>query len=53
MSGFLGKLSWDALPYDPIVITTLCVVAVVGAIVAFLVIKNNLLGVLWRLVDFG
>ncbi|KZN14369.1 cytochrome o ubiquinol oxidase subunit I [Marinomonas sp. TW1] len=48
MSGFLGKLSWDALPYDPIVITTLCVVAVVGALVAFLVIKNNLLGVLWR-----
>jgi cytochrome o ubiquinol oxidase subunit 1 len=47
MSALLGKLSWDALPYDPIVIGTLCVVAIVGCVLAFLLIKHKLLGVLW------
>jgi len=48
MSALLGKLSWDALPYDPIVIGTLCVVAVAGCVLAFLLIKHKLLGVLWN-----
>jgi cytochrome o ubiquinol oxidase subunit 1 len=48
MSALLGKLSWDALPYDPIVIATLSVVAVLGCVIAFLVVKNKLLGVLWH-----
>ena len=48
MSALLGKLSWDALPYDPIVIGTLCVVAIVGCVLAFLLIKHKLLGVLWN-----
>ena len=47
MSALLGKLSWDALPYDPIVITTLCVVGVLVSVLAFFVIKNKLLGPLW------
>ncbi|AWX99271.1 cytochrome o ubiquinol oxidase subunit I [Marinomonas primoryensis] len=47
MSALLGKLSWDALPYDPIVIGTLCVVAILGCVLAFLLIKHKLLGVLW------
>jgi cytochrome o ubiquinol oxidase subunit 1 len=45
---FLGKISMDAIPHDPIVITTLIVVGIVGIVVAYLVIRNNLLGVLWR-----
>jgi cytochrome o ubiquinol oxidase subunit 1 len=48
MSALLGKLSWDALPYDPIVIGTLCVVAIAGCVLAFLLIKHKLLGVLWN-----
>lgn len=48
MSALLGKLSWDALPYDPIVIGTLCVVAVGALVLAFLLIKHKLLGVLWN-----
>ncbi|MDE8604742.1 cytochrome o ubiquinol oxidase subunit I [Marinomonas sp. RSW2] len=48
MSALLGKLSWDALPYDPIVIGTLCVVAIAGCVLAFLLIKYKLLGVLWN-----
>ncbi|WP_341218078.1 cytochrome o ubiquinol oxidase subunit I [Neptunomonas phycophila] len=45
---FLGKISMDAIPHDPIVITTLIVVGIVGIVIAYLVIRNNLLGVLWR-----
>ncbi|MFY0657638.1 MAG: cytochrome o ubiquinol oxidase subunit I [Neptunomonas phycophila] len=45
---FLGKISMDAIPHDPIVITTLIVVGIVGIVIAYLVIRNNLLGILWR-----
>jgi len=45
---FLGKITMDSLPHDPIILTTLCVVGVIGIVVAYLVIRNNLLGVLWR-----
>jgi len=33
---FLGKLSWDALPYDPIRYWQLCVVAIGVVLLAFL-----------------
>ncbi|TPE53322.1 cytochrome o ubiquinol oxidase subunit I [Maribrevibacterium harenarium] len=45
---FLGKLSWDALPYDPIVIGTLTVVAIGGAFLFALITKMKKWGWLWR-----
>ncbi len=44
----LGKLSLEAIPHDPIVITTLIVVGILGAaLVAFVTIKGHW-GWLWR-----
>ncbi|NVK72018.1 MAG: cytochrome o ubiquinol oxidase subunit I [Oceanospirillaceae bacterium] len=45
----LGKLSLDAIPFhEPILIATFSVVAIGALVLAFLLIKFNLLGVLWR-----
>ena len=45
----LGKLSLDAIPlHEPILIATFCGVALGGLILAFLLIKYNLLGTLWK-----
>ncbi|MGO2510423.1 cytochrome o ubiquinol oxidase subunit I [Marinomonas polaris] len=45
----LGKLSLDAIPFhEPILIATFSVVALGGLILAFLLIKYNLLGTLWN-----
>ncbi|QUX93908.1 cytochrome o ubiquinol oxidase subunit I [Marinomonas sp. CT5] len=45
----LGKLSLDAIPFhEPILIATFSVVAIGVLVLAFLLIKFNLLGVLWR-----
>ena len=45
----LGKLSWDAIPFhEPIIMVTLSVVAVVGAIVFGLVTKAGKWGYLWN-----
>ncbi|MEL0612387.1 cytochrome o ubiquinol oxidase subunit I [Marinomonas arenicola] len=45
----LGKLSLDAIPYhEPILVGTFCAIVVGALALAFLLIKYNLLGVLWR-----
>ncbi|MCW4630349.1 MULTISPECIES: cytochrome o ubiquinol oxidase subunit I [Marinomonas] len=45
----LGKLSLDAIPFhEPILIVTFCVVALGALTLAFLLLKYNLLGTLWR-----
>jgi len=44
----LGKLSWDAIPYDPIVLGTLAVVAVGGAALFVFMTLAKKWGWLWR-----
>ncbi len=46
---FLGKLSIEAVPYhDPIIMTTLTVVAILGITLAVLITKYDKWGVLWN-----
>ena len=46
---FLGKLSIEAVPYhDPIIMTTLTVVAILGISLAVLITKYDKWGVLWN-----
>lgn len=42
-----GRLTWDAIPYDPIVQTTFVVVAITGLAIVALVTKYKLWGYLW------
>lgn len=45
----LGKLSLDAIPFhEPILIATFSVIAMGALVLAFLLIKYNLLGILWK-----
>ncbi|MEC8482608.1 MAG: cbb3-type cytochrome c oxidase subunit I, partial [Pseudomonadota bacterium] len=44
----LGKLSWDAIPHDPIVLGTLAVVAVGGAALFVFMTMAKKWGWLWR-----
>nr|WP_208111427.1 cytochrome o ubiquinol oxidase subunit I [Marinomonas mediterranea] len=44
----LGKLSWDSIPHDPIVIGTLIVIAIGGAALFGLITKLQKWGWLWR-----
>lgn len=45
----LGKLSLDAIPFhEPILIATFSVIAIGALVLAFLLIKYNLLGILWK-----
>lgn len=44
----LGRLSWAAIPYDPIVIGTFCVVALGGLSLLVLITRYKLWGYLWR-----
>jgi cytochrome o ubiquinol oxidase subunit 1 len=48
VSPLLGRLSWAALPYDPIVIGTFCVVALGGLSLIVLITRYKLWGYLWR-----
>ena len=44
-----GRLTWQAIPYyEPILIGTFAVVAIVGLAIVFLVTKNKLWGYLWH-----
>ncbi|MFT5235953.1 MAG: cytochrome o ubiquinol oxidase subunit 1 [Shewanella sp.] len=46
---FLGKLTLESIPYhEPIIMITLVVVAVVGAVIAALITKHKKWGVLWN-----
>ena len=44
----LGKLSWNALPHDPIVLATMVVVIIGGAGLFALVTRYKLWGYLWK-----
>ncbi|WP_033927198.1 cytochrome o ubiquinol oxidase subunit I [Sphingomonas sp. 35-24ZXX] len=44
----LGKLSWNSLPHDPIVLTTMIVVIIGGAGLFALVTRYKLWGYLWK-----
>ena len=43
-----GKLSWGAIPHDPIVITTLIAAGIGGLLVLALITKFKLWGYLWK-----
>ena len=47
-SFLLGKLSWNALPHDPIVLATMVVVIIGGAGLFALVTRYKLWGYLWK-----
>ena len=44
----LGRLTWDAIPKEPIVFATFIVVAIGGAAVLALLTKYRLWGYLWH-----
>ncbi|MEM9726324.1 MAG: cytochrome o ubiquinol oxidase subunit I, partial [Pseudomonadota bacterium] len=45
---FWGKLTWEIFPfYDPIILTTAIGAAFGGALVVYLITRNNLWGYLW------
>ncbi|MGA0545703.1 cytochrome o ubiquinol oxidase subunit I [Brevundimonas sp. VNH65] len=48
VSPLLGRLTWDAIPHDPIVLATFAVVAVGGVAMLALITRYRLWGYLWR-----
>ena len=48
VSPLLGRLTWDAIPHDPIVLATFAVVAVGGLAMMALITRYKLWGYLWR-----